>query len=108
MQTRLAILFLACAVFGAQAIEPWKTMKLWPSKAPGEKGDIGPEGPKPDRPGQKKKIIRLANVSAPTLSGYKPKNPNGAAVVICPGAATAFWPWTWRARRWPSGLTGLA
>ena len=85
MQTRLAILFLACAVFGAQAIEPWKTMKLWPGKAPGEKGDIGPEGPKPDRPGQKKKIIRLANVSVPTLSVYNPKKPNGAAVVICPG-----------------------
>ncbi len=84
MQTLLAILFLACAVFGAQAIEPWKTLKLWPGKAPGEKGNIGPEGPKPDRPGQKK-IIRLANVSVPTLSVYKPKNPNGAAVVICPG-----------------------
>ena len=60
-------------------------MKLWPGKAPGEKGDIGPEGPKPDRPGQKKKIIRLANVSVPTLSVYNPKKPNGAAVVICPG-----------------------
>ncbi|MDP7009896.1 MAG: alpha/beta hydrolase, partial [Verrucomicrobiota bacterium] len=85
MQTRLAILFLACAVFGAQAIEPWKTMKLWPGKAPGEKGDIGPEGPRPDRPGQKKKIIRLANVSVPTLSVYKPKKPNGTAILICPG-----------------------
>ena len=84
MQIRLAILFLACAVFGVQAIEPWKTLKLWPGKAPGEKGDIGPEGPKPDRPGRKK-VIRLANVSVPTLSVYKPKKPNGAAVVICPG-----------------------
>ena len=85
MQTRLAILFLACAVFDVQAMEPWKTLKLWPGKAPGEKGDIGPEAPKPYRPGQKKKIIRLANVSEPTLSVYNPKNPNGAAGVICPG-----------------------
>ncbi len=85
MKTRLVILFLTCAVFGAHAIEPWKTIKLWPAKAPGEKGDIGTEGPRPDRLGQKKKIIRLANVSVPTLSVYKPKNPTGAAVVICPG-----------------------
>ncbi len=77
-------ILLAYGSLPTQAIEPWRTLNLWPEKAPGEKGDIGTEGPKPDRPGQKK-VIRLANVSVPTLSVYKPKNPNGTAIVICPG-----------------------
>jgi acetyl esterase/lipase len=77
-------ILLAYGSLSTQAIEPWKTLNLWPEKAPGEKGDIGIEGPKSDRPGQEK-IIRLANVSVPTLSVYKPKNPNGTAIVICPG-----------------------
>ena len=92
MQIRLAIVILAFGMISAQAIEPWKTLKLWPGKAPGEKGDIGHEGPRPHRPGQKK-VIRLGNVSVPTLSVFKPKQPNGTAVVICPGGGYSILAW---------------
>ena len=92
MQIRLAIVILAFGMISAQAIEPWKTLKLWPGKAPGEKDDIGLEGPRPHRPGQKK-VIRLGNVSVPTLSVFKPKQPNGAAVMICPGGGYSILAW---------------
>ena len=92
MQIRLAIVILAFGMISAQAIEPWKTLKLWPGKAPGEKDDIGLEGPRPQRPGQKK-VIRLGNVSVPTLTVFKPKQPNGAAVVICPGGGYSILAW---------------
>ncbi|MEE2715036.1 MAG: alpha/beta hydrolase [Verrucomicrobiota bacterium] len=70
--------------FSMQAGKPWKTLNLWPGQAPGENNDIGIEGAKPERPGQKK-VIRLTNVSMPTLTIYKPKKPIGTAVLICPG-----------------------
>jgi len=81
---RFSLIIVLLAAFSTQAIEPWKTLNLWAGKAPGENSDIGIEAPKPERPGQKK-VIRLANVSVPTLSIYKPKKPNGTAVLICPG-----------------------
>ena len=84
MRFYLIIVLLVSGLFSTQAVEPWKTLNLWLGKAPGENNDIGIEGPKPERPGQKK-VIRLANVSTPTLSIYKPKKPNGTAVLICPG-----------------------
>ncbi len=81
---RFFLITTLLAAFSTQAIEPWKTLNLWPDKAPGENDDIGIEAPKPERPGQKK-VIRLANVSVPTLSIYKPKKPNGTTILICPG-----------------------
>ena len=67
-------------------------MKLWPGNAPGEQGDIGPESERPPRPGQRK-VIRIQNVSTPTLSVFRPKQPNGAAVVICPGGGYTILAW---------------
>ena len=92
MQIRIAIVILSYALISAQAIEPWKTLKLWPGKAPGETGDIGPEAPKQHRPGQKR-VVRLGNVSVPTLSVFKPKQPNGAAVMVCPGGGYSILAW---------------
>lgn len=89
------LLLLLCAgqlALTATAIEPWKTIKLWPGKAPGEQDDIGPEGERPQRPGQRK-VIRIQNVSVPTLSVFKPKQPNGTAVVICPGGGYTILAW---------------
>lgn len=71
----------------ADAPEP---MALWPQAAPGEKGDIGEEKDltKPNE-GQVagRRLIRLGNVSKPTLTLYKaPRDKDtGAAVLICPG-----------------------
>jgi acetyl esterase/lipase len=69
----------------AAAIEPLVTLDVWPGEAPGEKGDIAPEGlgrATPERP-----VIRLANVSKPTLAVFKPasEKDTGAAVLVCPG-----------------------
>ena len=106
MQIRIAIVILSYALITAQAIEPWKTLKLWPGKAPGEKGDIGPEAPKQQRPGQKK-VIRLGNVSVPTLSVFKPKQPNGAAVMICPGGGYSILAWDLEGTEIAEWLNGI-
>ena len=79
--------FLVVSSILVHALEPTKTIELWPGDAPGEvKGEVGEEAPKPNRPGSKK-IIRLGNVSKPTLSVFPaPKSKaNGAAVLVCPG-----------------------
>tara|TARA_Y100000588_G_scaffold394670_1_gene516440 strand:+ start:3576 stop:4430 length:855 start_codon:yes stop_codon:yes gene_type:complete len=90
----------------AQAMEPWKIMKLWPGVAPGERGDIGPEGERPPRPGQRK-VIRIQNVSAPTLSVFKAKKPNGAAVVICPGGGYSILAWDLEGTEVATWLNGI-
>ena len=87
-------LFVAATAWGqapgeGAAPEP---IPLWPEAAPGEKGDIGEEKDttKPDPklpPDSPDYIIRLGNVSRPTISVYKPPadKDTGAAVVVCPG-----------------------
>ena len=78
-----------CAVpFRAYAAP--EEIPLWPAAAPGDTGDIGqekdttPEGRHKD---EKPSIIRLGNVSKPTITVYKPPadKDTGAAVVVCPG-----------------------
>lgn len=58
---------------------------LWPHGAPGEKGDIGEEKEMP--PQGNTKIIRLGNVSQPTITVTRPPRDKdtGTAVVVCPG-----------------------
>ena len=65
------------------------TLKLWPHGAPGAPANSGPEV---DTTSAKdnliagKPLIRLGNVSDPTLTVYAPKGKNtGAAVVVFPG-----------------------
>ena len=69
---------------------PSKVIDLWPGIAPGEKGDIGEEKDttKPtDQLIAGKRVIRLGNVSKPTISFYRPPpdQDTGAAVLVCPG-----------------------
>jgi len=106
MRILLAVAVMACGLVSASAIEPWKTMKLWPGVAPGEKGDIGPEGKRPPRPGQRK-VIRIQNVSVPTLAEFKPKKPNGAAVVICPGGGYTILAWDLEGTEVAQWLNGI-
>jgi acetyl esterase/lipase len=71
------------------AAEP-ASLPLWPEKPPGEKGNLGEEkdlskpkeGLVADKP-----LIRLGNVSTPTLTLYKAPagKATGAAVLVCPG-----------------------
>jgi acetyl esterase/lipase len=68
---------------------PEQPIPIWPGAAPGDAGDIGEEKdtttPDQDKPG--KYIIRLGNVSKPTIQVFKPakEKDTGAAVVVCPG-----------------------
>lgn len=63
---------------------------IWPGIAPGEKGGIGEERDttKPtDNLIAGKRLIRLGNVTQPTLTIYRPKKSKdtGATVLVCPG-----------------------
>jgi len=65
-------------------------MPLWPKGAPGEKGDIGPEADTTKPNGDLvagRRVIRLGNVSVPTLTVYQPakERRTGAAVLVFPG-----------------------
>lgn len=87
--------FVCAALFaissGLNAAPP-KGIELWPGGAPGEKGDLGEEQDttKPtDNLVAGKPVIRLGNVSKPTMTVFPPpmgKN-TGAAVLVCPGGA---------------------
>ena len=88
MRIILSLIFVFFVVLSAGASDP---MALWPKGAPGEKGDIGPERTnltKPDDKGRGgKPLMRIVNVSIPTLTLYQPSGDKntGAAVVVCPG-----------------------
>ncbi len=63
---------------------------LWKGTAPGDTGDIGEEkDTTPDDPNVKPeaRIIRLTNVTRPTIAVYHPPKDKdtGAAVIVCPG-----------------------
>lgn len=91
----LKTIFLAgcVALFGstsAPAAQPAKTIELWPAGAPGANPDAGPEHDttKPtDALIAGKSVIRLGNVSKPTLTICRPARAldTGAAVLVCPG-----------------------
>jgi len=67
------------------------TSVLWPNGAPGAQTNPGPEldtTTAKDRLVAGKPVIRLGNVSNPTLTLYAPKGKNtGAAVVVFPGGS---------------------
>ena len=91
----LCSLALLLAPFARAASEP---IALWPGIAPGEAGDIGEEKDttKPtDRPVQGKAVIRIGNVSKPTITIYAPPKDKdtGAAVVVCPGGGYNILAW---------------
>ena len=72
------------------AAQPFKVIELWPGAAPGDQGGIGEERDttKPtDNQVAGKQVVRLGNVSKPTLTLYRPApdKDTGAAVIVCPG-----------------------
>jgi acetyl esterase/lipase len=86
---RQIVLFclLSSIAFAQTKIGP---LPIWKGSAPGEKGDIGEEQDttKPnDQLIAGRPLIRLGNVSAPTITIYKPAKDRdtGAAVVVFPG-----------------------
>ncbi len=94
MNFRLApFVLLTLAATQLLAAEPL-TLDVWPGAVPGEQGDIGAEKLQPPN-GEKKPIQRLANVTQPTISVYRPDpaKDTGAAVLICPGGGYNILAW---------------
>jgi acetyl esterase/lipase len=99
MNKRLVLLIfvsLLCTDGFAQT-SPWPpsadhvTLPLWPQAAPGPSISTGPEidtTTVKDRAVAGRRVIRIGNVSVPTLTLYKPTVRNsGAAVVVFPGGS---------------------
>lgn len=89
MKSLLAFATLLFIVGSIRAAEP-VTITLWPAKPPGETKDLPPEmdiAKADDKPVGDRKIIKLTNVSKPTLAIYHPAKEidTGAAVIVCPG-----------------------
>ena len=78
----IPLLFLAAACV-VQAAEPI-VVKLWPKGAPEKEGfTMGPEKNIP--PKNDTDVLRVTDVSDPTITVYKPEKPNGTAVIVAPG-----------------------
>jgi acetyl esterase/lipase len=74
---------LGCVAFYANAAEP-VVLKLWPEGAP-EKFPFVFEPEKRLEPKGPNDVLRITNVSDPTLTVYRPDKGNGTAVIVCPG-----------------------
>jgi len=88
------MLVVGCVVAGAQS-SGWPAgvghavVTLWPKGAPGVNTTAGPEADTSTATSDMvagKPVVRLGNVSVPTLTVYEPKGiSNGVAVVVFPG-----------------------
>ena len=95
MTTRLRlVLTCTCLVWlfkvPLPAAQSPKVIELWPGTAPGDQAAIGEEHDttKPtDNQVAGKRVVRLGNVSKPTLTLYRPApdKDTGVAVMVCPG-----------------------
>ncbi len=74
---------LGCLASQVHAAEP-VVLKLWPEGAP-EKSTVVIEPEKRLEPKGPNDVLRITNVSEPTLTVYRPENANGTAVIVCPG-----------------------
>jgi acetyl esterase/lipase len=85
--TLILTVFTSTPSFAAESV---KVIDLWPGTAPGDTGAIGEENDvtKPsDNLVVGKPVIRLGNVSKPTIAIYRPPSDKdtGSAVLVCPG-----------------------
>jgi acetyl esterase/lipase len=86
----LAVLLTGVPLFTCSAGTPSEVITLWPGVAPGDTGKMDEEKDltKPtDGLVAGKPVIRLGNVSKPTIAIYRPPAAidTGTAVVVCPG-----------------------
>ena len=89
MKSLLAVFLAASAAALAAAAES-PAVLLWPGPVPGEIAVLPPEADTSKPEGDLvagRRVIRLGNVSQPTLTIYKPDpaKATGAAVLVCPG-----------------------
>ena len=85
----LVILLLVFVRSAGAAGDP-RPISLWPDRAPGETASLPPEADT-TKPGDEliagRRVIRLGNVSTPTMTIYRPDpaRNTGAAMLVCPG-----------------------
>lgn len=84
--------FVAFALSVAQTVLAQQSWPLWPEKPPGDKDPMPVEADitkTTDNLVAGKRLIRLGNVSEPSLTVYRPSgtHSNGTAVLVCPGGA---------------------
>src|SRR5262245_34508380 len=70
-------------------------MEVWPGHGPGETKEIEPAAFRNPTDKEKPGVLRLTNVSKPTLTVYQPakEKQNGAAVIVCPGGGYNILAW---------------
>src|SRR5262245_50483470 len=95
MRTLLSLLAIVALCGTAIAADKPLVLDVWPGKAPGETADVGPERVTEAKPTDKIAVLRITNVSKPTLSIFRPAQDKdtGAAVVIAPGGGYNILAW---------------
>lgn len=88
------ILTLAVGLGAVAADDPRPTFAVWPGKVPGDVGGVGEEKVQDLKPGEKK-VMRVTNVTKPTLTVFRPakEKDTGAAVIIAPGGGYNILAW---------------
>jgi acetyl esterase/lipase len=86
---KLLLVLAAATVFCSPLTAQKLTMPIWPGAIPDAKPVAGPEADTTtakDHEVAGRRVVRIGNVSTPTLAIYEPKSKNtGAAVVVFPG-----------------------
>lgn len=76
---------LASAARKPAALEPAEVLPLWPGDPPGATGVTAKETVSERSDGKGPRDRAVTHTRTPTLSVFKPRKPNGAAVVLMPG-----------------------
>lgn len=82
--TLFSALLTACLWQPLAAADTAPVFELWPKGAPEPSGFTSePETEVPKKTPDD--VMRLTNVTKPTITLYKPEKPNGTVVIVCPG-----------------------
>ncbi|MBK8090207.1 MAG: alpha/beta hydrolase [Chitinophagaceae bacterium] len=78
----MKLLLITAIMFTASVLQAqsFTEMPLYKNGVPNSK-----QAPNKENSTFKDNVTRIAKVSVPTLTMYKPENPNGMSVIICPG-----------------------
>jgi acetyl esterase/lipase len=95
------VVILACALVGlypdglARVADDPLVLDVWPGKAAGDHGQIGPERVRAAAEAPTKDAKWITNVTRPTISVFRPETGKNSrvAIVICPGGG--YWNLAW-------------
>jgi acetyl esterase/lipase len=84
-----ALTALLCTLVGSSVLHGQRALKVWPDRPPGDSVNLPPESDvtqPTDGLVAGRGVIRLGNVSTPTLTVFSPSTgATGTAVIVCPG-----------------------